>query len=261
MKATRPPHKRENSGQVLVVTSLIVVMLLLSTVIYVRETGMDTPVYSGSSTLSFSVVKQASIHTVISALANVSNGGDTGILAANFGQLKSVMANHSYNAISNMNYTPLTDGVYQDGFWISWGASGEGTSSAYVSAALNFSGVSAAHYSEYTVNVTSKMVISGQYYELLTGFRKQVNVTCALYNEGKSALAQNFTVYYDYDGSLETEDWITVDAPTIVDYGHGVYFISFEAETKNRPNPMLISVHSQDTRGIRVLANATCTLL
>ncbi len=258
MKKARS-KRRGNSGQVLVITSLIVVMLLLSTVIYVRETGMDAPVYADASNLSFSSVKQAAIHTVMSALVNVSNGGEPGILAADLNLLKSVIANHSYNAILNMNYTPLTNETYQDGFWTSWGTNGEGVSSVYVNFTLNSSGVSANYYSEYAVNLTSNLAIKG-YYTLLTGASKQVNVTCTIYNEGKPALAQNFTVYYEYDGSLSTEEWVQVTSPTTIDYGNGTCFLSFTATTKHRSDPMLVSVHYQDMRGILVLANATCTL-
>lgn len=259
MKAARP-HKRENSGQVLVVTSLIVVMLLLSTVIYVRETGMDTPVYAGSSNLSFSAVKQTTLHTVISALANISNGGDSEVLMTNLNQLTSVLASHSYSAILDLKYTPLTNGVYQDGFWISWGTNGEGVTSAYLNFALNSSGVSKTYYSDYVVNLTSNIALTG-YYSPLTGSDKQVNVTCTLYNENKPAMAQNFAIYYEYNGSLATEEWVPATLPTIVDYGNGAYFFSFTATTENPEDPLLVSVRVQDTRGIRVLANVTCTLL
>ena len=256
---TASSKRRGNSGQVLVITSLIVVMLLLSTVIYVRETGMDAPVYANAANLGFSAVKQAAVHTVISALANISNGGDIGVLAADLNQLRSVIANHSYNAILTMNYTPLNSAPYVDGVWVSWGTSGQGVSGAYVTFALNSSGVSANYYSGYSVNVTSKLLVEG-YYTLLDGASKQVNVTCTLHNEDKPALAKNFTIYYEYDGTLTTEEWVQVPVPTIVDYGNGTCFLSFTATTMNRSDPLLISVHYHDTRGILVLANATGTL-
>lgn len=251
--------RRKNSGQVLVITSLIVVMLLLSAVIYVRETKMDAPIYTGSSKISISAIKQATSHTVISALANISNDGATEILSTNLNQLEYVLANCSYSSILNLNYTPLSNGIYQDGVWISWGATGEGTSSAYVDFVLETSGVSTDYYSEYAVNITSKLAVNGNYVRL-TGALKQVNVTCTIYNEDKPALAQNMTVYFEYDGSLSTEQWIQVVSPTTIDYGNGTYLISFTASTNQRTNPMLVSVHTHDARGILILANATCTL-
>jgi hypothetical protein len=123
---------------------------------------------------------------------------------------------------------------------------------------LNSSGTSATYYSEYAINVTSEIDVSGDY-TLLTGSQKQVNVTCTLLNEGKPAQAQNFTVYYERDGSLSPEEWIQVTSPSIIDYGNGTYLISFTAETTNPDDPLLVSVHSQDLRQILIRANVTCT--
>ena len=43
------------------------------------------------------------MHTIISALANVSNGGATDILVANL-NFKSVVGNHSFNTIFKRNF-------------------------------------------------------------------------------------------------------------------------------------------------------------
>jgi len=147
---------------------------------------------------------------------------------------------------------------YQDGVWISWDSSGHGISSAYVNLILNSSGTAAAYYSEYAVNVTSEIEVDG-YYTALTGSLKQVNLTCNIINEGKPALAQNFTVYYEQDGSLSPEEWIQVASPSITDYGNGTYVMSFTAETTNPDDPMLVSVQSHDLRYILTQANVTCT--
>ena len=96
------------------------------------------------------------------------------------------------------------------------------------------------------------------YYEALTGSLKQVNVTCNVLNEGKPALTQNFTVYYEQDGSLSTEEWVQVASPSITDYGNGTYTMSFTAETTNPDDAMLVSVHSHDLRYILTQANVTC---
>jgi hypothetical protein len=219
---------------------------------------MDSPVCEVSK-LSFSSIRQASVHTVVSALVNISNGGDKGILATDLDQLKYFVAIHSYNSILNMNYTPLSNGAFQDGVCMSWGGTGEGMSSAYIDFALNSSGGSTDYYSDYVVNITSKIVVNG-YYTLLTGASKQLNVTCRLYNEGKPAIAKNFSVYYEYDGLLSIEEWVQITSPSIIDYGNGTYIISSTVSTINRDDPLLISVHSHDLRDILVLANVTCTL-
>ncbi|MCX8150831.1 MAG: hypothetical protein N3D85_04960 [Candidatus Bathyarchaeota archaeon] len=251
--------KRGTSGQVLVITSLLVVMLILSTVIYVRETEMDAPHSLFPSNLSLMALKQAIRHTVISALANVSNGGVSSVLEANLNQLHYVVANSSYSAVVNMNYTALNDGAYNEGFWISWLSNGTGISSAYISVNLCSSTVYANFSSAFSVNVTSKVVVRGEY-SLLAETNKQVNVTCTFFNEGNYALAKNFTVYYEYDGLLSTEEWLTPAASDVLDYGNGTYFCSFTATTKQRDDPLLISVRGVDTRGILTVANVTCTL-
>ena len=253
---TRNPS-RNSSGQVLVIAALVVTLLLLSTAVYVTETQKNTAVYDSRAEPAFSAYKLGATHTVISALANVSNGGSADVLIACLNQFKSVVNSHSFNAIVKMDFTPLNTTPYQDGVWISWDSSGKGVSSVYVNLALNSSGTSATYYSEYAVNVTSELNVNGVYTPL-TGALKQVNLTCNVLNEGKPASAQNFTVYYEQDGSLSPEEWVQVTSPSITDYGNGTYTISFTAETTNPDDPMLVSVHSHDLRQILTRANVTC---
>jgi hypothetical protein len=249
---------RNNSGQVLIISSLIITMLLLSTALYVAETEKAAPTYEPETETVFSLYKLGTMHTVTSALANISNGGNATILVADLNQFKSAIAAHSYDAIFKMEFTPLNVAPYQDGAWIAWGSNGKGVSGVYVNFAVNSSGTSAGYYSEYAVNMTSELNVSG-YYAQLTGTLKQVNLTCTVYNEGKPALAQNFTIYYEQDGSLSPEEWVQASAPSIVDYGNGTYCAAFTAETTNVDDPMLVSVHCHDLREVFVKANATCT--
>ena len=242
----------------LIIASLVVTLLLLSTALYVSEIEKNAAVYEARADPAFSAYKLGVKHTVISALANISNGGSADVLVANLNQFKSVVDSHSFNALVKMDATPLNVTPYQDGVWISWDSSGHGISSAYVNLILNSSGTAAAYYSEYAVNVTSEIEVDG-YYTALTGSLKQVNLTCNIINEGKPALAQNFTVYYEQDGSLSPEEWIQVASPSITDYGNGTYVMSFTAETTNPDDPMLVSVQSHDLRYILIQANVTCT--
>ena len=242
----------------LIIASLVVTLLLLSTALYVSEIEKNAAVYETRANPAFSAYKLGVKHTVISALANISNGGSADVLVANLNQFKSVVDSHSFNALVQMDATPLNVTPYQDGVWISWDSSGHGISSAYVNLVLNSSGTAAAYYSEYAVNVTSEIEVDG-YYTALTGSLKQVNLTCNILNEGKPALAQNFTVYYEQDGSLSPEEWVHVASPSITDYGNGTYVMSFTAETTNPDDPMLVSVHSHDLRYILTQANVTCT--
>ena len=241
----------------LVIASLVVTLLLLSTALYVSEIEKNATIHEQRVNPAFSAYKLGVTHTVISALANVSNGGSADVLAEDLSQFKALVEEHSFAAMVEMDCTPLNTSPYQDGIWISWDNNGRGISSAYVSLVLNASGTSATYYSEYSVNVTSEIEVNG-YYEALTGSLKQVNVTCNVLNEGKPALTQNFTVYYEQDGSLSTEEWVQVASPSITDYGNGTYTMSFTAETTNPDDAMLVSVHSHDLRYILTQANVTC---
>jgi hypothetical protein len=248
---------RRNSGQVLIVAALIITMLLLSTALYVAETEKKVPAYDSAVDADFSAYKLGVTHTVASALANISNGGETGVLAADLSQFQSVVESHVYNAILKMQFAPLNASPYQEGVWIDWDTEGRGVSSAYVSVNLNSTGTSATCHSEYAVNLTSELNVSGTY-TLVNGTLKQVNLTCSVFNEGAPALAQNFTVYYEQDGSLSTEEWIPVTSPTVTDHGNGAYTVSFTAETTNVDDPVLVSLYCHDLRGILIRANATC---
>jgi hypothetical protein len=248
---------RGNSGQVLIIVSLIVTMLLLSTALYVAETTKEGAVYEAEVEPAFSAYRLGTMHTIISALSNISNGGSADILVADLNQFNSVVGNHSFNAIFKMEFTPFNMMPYQDGVWIDWGSSGKGISSAYVNFILNSSGTSATYYSEYAVNITSEIDVSGEY--MLNGTLKQATVACTVLNEDKPALARNFTVYYEQDGSLSPEEWLQVASPSITDYGNGTYLMSFTAETTNPDDPLLVSVHCHDLRYIFIKANATCT--
>jgi hypothetical protein len=251
---------RGNSGQVLIIASLIVTLLLLSTAVYVADTQKNVAVYNSGTEPSFSEYKLGAMNTVISALANISRGGSVNVLVADLNQFKSVVNRHSFSAIVEIDFNPLSMAPYNDGVWISWGSNGHGVSGAYVNMVLNSSGTSATCYSEYTINLTSELNINGQY-TLLNESQRQVNLTCNILKDGKPALAQNFTAYYEQDGSLSTEEWMQVASPNINDYGNGTYHMSFTANTTNPDDPMLISVHSQDLNHILVKANVTCAIV
>lgn len=242
----------------LVIAALVVTLLLLSTALYVSEVEKNAAVYEQRVNPAFSEYKLGIMHTVISSLANVSNGGSATVLGANLDQFKGIIEANSFNTMTTMDYMLLNSTPYQDGIWISWGTNGRGTSSAYINLVLNASATSSDYYSEYAVNVTSEIEANG-YYSVLTGSLKQVNLTCNVLNEGKPALAQNFTVYYEQDGSLLPEEWVQVTSPSLTDYGNGTYTLSFTAETTNPDDPMLVSVHSHDLRYIFTQANVTCT--
>jgi hypothetical protein len=250
--------KRDNSGQVIVITALMVAMVLLSTAIFVIETEKDVPTTSDTETNNvFSAYQQAAKSTLISALANVTNGGDPSVLAADLNELDSLITSRSYQSILQMNFTPLNEAPYQNGIWISWGADGRGVSSAFITLDVNSTETSATSTLEHAINVTSQANLSGNYLQL-NGALNQVNLTVNVLNEGKPALAQNFTFYYE-DAASATENWTQVTSPSITDFGNGTYAVSFNAQTQQPEDPILASMHCQDQRGILICANVTCT--
>src|SRR5208283_4708 len=138
--------KHNSSGQVIIITALLVATLLLSTAIYVFETEKELPTVDTGKENVFTAYQQSIRNTLISALANVTvtNDGYPGVLTADLNELNWAITNDSYQAILQMNYTPLNVGPYLNGIWKSWGADGVGVSSAYVS---DGEGVSSAYVS------------------------------------------------------------------------------------------------------------------
>ena len=244
--------KRDNSGQVIIVTALLVALLLLSTAVYVMEVEKEVPTAVAESN-AFAGYKQSARSTLISALANATDGGNSGILGTDLSELKTAIISHSYQALLTIDYNTLNSSGYQNGFLISWGANGQGISSAYATFALASSSPSATSNLEYAINVTSAVNLSGNYQQL-NDTTKQANLTVNILNEGKAALAQNFTFSYQ-----NATDWIQVDSPSTTSFGNGTYAVSFTAETPQLNDPLVVSVLCQDQRGIFVGANLACT--
>ncbi len=245
--------KHNSSGQVIIITALLVASLLLSTAIYVFETEKEVPTVDTGENNVYPAYQQSTINTLISALANVTNGGNPSVLTADLNELTRAITSDSYQAMLQMDFTPLNVDPYQNGIWISWGTDGKGVSSAYVSFVFGSSSSSTSSNLEYDVNVTSEVDLSGNYQ--LNGNLTQVNLTVNVLNEGKPALAQNFTFYFEN----ATDGWVKVGSPSITDFGNGTYSVSFTTETDQSSDPLLVSMLCQDQRGISVGANVTCT--
>ncbi|HXX88359.1 MAG TPA: hypothetical protein VEH86_07950 [Candidatus Acidoferrum sp.] len=247
----RKRKNSSNSGQALIITSLIITMLLLSTAYYVFE--IDNNVASDSTAMdyAFQATKVSTVNTVVSSLASVSNGGDISVLETNLEMLASAVENHSYDGDSRLLFNPLNSSTYQDGIERAWGSNGLGISSAYVTFSLNASGSSVSYYSEYAVNVTTALTIEGS----STGYESEesVNVTCRVYDEQGFTLANNLTLLYqnETDGP-----WIPVSPLgnlNTIDYGNGTYFMTFNVYDQN---VLDVSAQISDYRGIFVMASA-----
>ncbi|PVX24555.1 MAG: hypothetical protein CW691_07240 [Candidatus Bathyarchaeum sp.] len=252
-------RKRKNSGQTLIITALVIALLILSVVYGVFEAGRRNETRS-AKTLNTHVLatKLGLKNTLTSALVNVTNGGENQVLTTNINEYVSFVGNQSYFGKCTVLFTECDVSPYESGMWISWGSDGKGVSSAYANFTLTVTGTDSEIQMEHTTNITTSITVDGTYIAL-GETNKQVNITCNVLNEGEPALAQNITAYYEYDGDPSDQNWITVDSPTVTDYGKGSYTLSFVATTQTIGDPVLVSTHIYDIRDVFVLANVTCT--
>ncbi len=143
--------KSDKKGQVIIVTALLVSVLFLSTALYVMEVTKEVPTVNADQSDVFSGYKQSARSTLISALANATNGGNSNILGIDLAELKTVILSNSYQAMLTMDYSTLNSSGYNNGFLISWGDNGEGSSSTCVSFTFASSSPSASSNLEYHI--------------------------------------------------------------------------------------------------------------
>jgi hypothetical protein len=249
----RRNFRNSRSGQIIVITALLVALVLLSTAVFVIGTEKDVPSNANDPASAFPAYQQAARNTLISALAYVTDGGSPSILAADLNQLESTIAKNSYQSIIVAAFTPLNQAPYQNGILISWGTNGQGISSGYVTLQINSTGDSSTSSLECFINVTTAISISGSYSQL--GANTTVNLTMNLQNDGAPASAKTLSLYFkDSSGG-----WQQADSPSISDFGNGTYTAAFNAETAMLNFPIQISAICQDQRGITVIANSTFT--
>jgi hypothetical protein len=245
---------RGKSGQALIVTALIIVLLSLSAVYYVIETEKAEVVSQNLVDSNFSMAELGTRNTMISALANLSNYGVTEVLTEDLNRFSSKLRTMSYGAESELSFTPSNTAPYQNGTWISWEQDGSGVSSTYATFTINTKGSTQDYRAEYAINITTSLSVEGV--STGDGEEKNVNVTCTVYDENGPALANDIFLFYlnQTDGS-----WLKVNSSdnlAVLDFGNGTYFISFHAYSQQ---PIKISTHIRDTRYIFAMANVTCT--
>ena len=243
---------RGNSGQALVITALVISLLIISTFYYVYDVMKARP---ESSQLFLDdyvlMVKLGSAHTLISSLANMTNGGNSQILTANLEAWSSKLKEECPYGCCLLDAQPRNVSPYISGFYISWGENGFGISSCYATFNLTIYGRNLQASFEYSINITTSMTIHG-FYNIGEGNLKHVEVICKIFNEGTPALAQSFELYYQNSSS-----WIQVQNYGLINYGNGTYRITFNAYTLT--TPVHVSVKAYDAREIYVQANATCS--
>lgn len=240
--------KRNNSGQVLIVVALVITMLLLSTALYITDAQKSQLKYTSESDLYLPFYKQGVRHTMISALVNISSGGDNSVLESNLNLFNAIILEQSYNAFFTPSFILSNTSPYVNGVWTTQNSSGTAIISAHTSFSVNSSGTSKTYFSEYDIEVSSKLEVTGEYQQIEA--EKQVQLICKLSNEEQPALAKSFTFSYANDGSLQSENWTVIEDPNIVDHGNGTYTVAFTAITDQADDPVLVWVSCQDQRGI-----------
>jgi hypothetical protein len=222
--------------------------MLLSTAMYIVDSQKSQLKAQTETSLNLPFYKQGIQHTMISALVNISNGGTNDILQTDIDSFNTFVSQQSFGAFFTSEATMQESGGYQNGVWKVQNQSGTAILSAYTNFSVESSGTTEIIQSDFTINVTSMIQTQGVYSQ--DNSSKQVQLTCQVFNEGKPALAANFSISYENDGSLAFESWVPVEAPNITNYGDGTYLITFNATTEQPENLLLIWLSCQDQRGI-----------
>lgn len=246
--------QRNLSGQTLIITALIIVLMMLSTSYYVLEVERSATTTQSVTSSILPVAKLCTRNAAISALANISNGGTNEVLYADLKDLAQALERNIYYGKCDLNFVLSNSAPYANGTWISWEDNGEGITSAEIAFTMNFTAPSANFYSEYDTRVTTTLNVQGTFAS--DGYYGNVNVTCTVYNDEVPAMASRMSLHYQNETN---GPWTIVDASnnlSCLDYGNGTYFFSFRIISQNPPQ---ISAQVLDMRGIFVTANNTCT--
>jgi hypothetical protein len=251
---TTKPRNHGTSGQALIITSLIIAVLLLSTTYYVFEMKRSAMKDVTTTNSSLKAIRLSTINTMISALANFTNGGEREVLTADLNRLSSNIRNHFYEGDCLLQFTPLNSSSYLDGMYTLRDQNGLGISSSYVSFILNYSGLTETYYSEFSTNVTTTLLLRSTHAS--NGTEKTVNVTCQMLNENEPALMKDIAMFYQN----ETDGvWTVTDSHNdlkVNDFGNGTYLIFFNVQAQDF---LQVSASTHDMRDILVVANATST--
>lgn len=250
---TAKRFRANSSGQLLLVAALAIAILIASTSIYIYELTTQTQNIEGTSDVELSLAVKTSLrNAVVSALANITNGGNKTILIENLDALADVYMRLHPQRPCHISYMLLNSSGYRDGVKLLW-SGGLGVSSAYVFYTLKILGPESSVTINDAINITTSLTAEGYYTIGENETVKTVNLTCKLFNGKKPAQAKNLTVYYEDDSGA----WTLVSSPYITDYGNGTYSLGFTIVLVS--NIVHASVHMVDACNILVAANATCS--
>lgn len=241
---------RRSRGQVLIIAVFGIAIVLLSTQAYIF-TVKKSEISSGYSYLSDYVlgIKLGSGHVVASSLINVSRGGAASNFANNLEKWESFVAGDYRFGRCDLNGTLSSQTSYSQGIWLDWGTDGVGMSSAYSAFVLNLSGKGVEAESNFEVNVTTSVFLSGNY-AALGGDSKAVTVYVNLLNEGAPALHNSTTLTYLSSGIWS--DPSVLGDYSAFDFGNGTYRYTFTDVIPGNQVPVRALIY--DKRGIFVQA-------
>jgi hypothetical protein len=245
--------RRGRSGQILAVSALVIALIMISTAAYIYDLSGnigDSEAYLLNDYVQS--IKLGSEHALISALANITNGGRNETLAANL-DAWSTLAGRQYTfGTLALNYTLRTISPYASGLYLNWGTNGNGVSEACSDFILNASGRDLKMQYPFYINVSTRLQVEG-YLTQISPLTEQVTIVWRLFNKGQPALAQNFTVFYKDSGV-----WLVPNVANsypLLDYGNGTYRATFTLTTL--VTSLDVSAQVFDSRDIFVRANAT----
>lgn len=151
-----------------------------------------------------------------------------------------------------LNSTPASQFPYYEGIWIDWGDDGSAVTGAYSDYTFNISGRGAEADLSFTVNMTTRVQISGSY-EDLGGDSKAVTVTMQFTKDGSPALHGDVTPEV-----MTSAGWTDMSAQNEYaeqDHGNGTYTYTFTADISGSDVAVRFMVH--DKRGVYVMTEVT----
>jgi hypothetical protein len=247
--------RRDNRGQVIVITALLIALIILSTVVYVTAIVKQAPAVESNQYAVYPQYQQNLRNTLISALANITHNGNVQVLDADISKLNQVFSSHDYGSMLQINYTLPNDSSYQNGLCISNQQENHAVIGAQVSYQLNSIGNAKISNAEGNVNITSEAYLSGNCVQN-NETTKQLSLTTKVLNDGRPALAAKFTCYYQ-NGTA----WIQPENFVVTDFGNGTYSIVFLAQVGQSSDHVFAALNVLDKRGINVSVNTTCANL
>jgi len=243
------------SGQLLIVAALAIAILIASTSIYVYELTTQKQSAENDSIVELVLaIKTGLRNAAVSALANITQGGQKTVLAENLDTLADVYTRLYPQQICQIRYKLPNSAGYEDGVKLSWNSNnGLGVSSVYVPYMLKVLAPTFNATLNDAVNITTTLKVQGFCTVGENETLKTVNLTCMVFNEEKQAQAKWIAIYYEDDSGA----WIPVNNPSITDWGNSTYSPHFTVALAS--DFVHVSVHVVDARNILVVANTTCS--